>query len=81
MTAILLYGGCHTVRIHPQGGFELLHGRRTTYKSHAVGLLTDVMQVYLHMTADNKTSIWRTPYSEKRSVRPVRAAAWLKYII
>ena len=75
MTAILLYGGCHTVRIHPQGGFELLHGRRTAYKSHAVRLWADVMQVYLHMTADDKTDIWRTPYSENTPTGWIRTTA------
>ena len=43
---------------------------------HAVGLLTDVMQVYLQMTADDKTDIWRTPYSENTPAGWIRTAAW-----
>ena len=42
-----------------------------------MGLLVDVTQVYLQLTSNDKTSIWRTPYSEKRPAGTVRTAAWL----
>ena len=77
MTAILLYGGFHTVRIHPQGGFELLHGRRTARKTNAVKIATDVTQARLQVIASGNSAIWRTPYSEKRPAGTVRTAAWL----
>ena len=49
-----------------QGGLELPHGRRTTGKNNAVKIAIDVTQVYLQVTSSDKTSIWRTPYSEKQ---------------
>lgn len=39
--------------------------------------MVDVTQVYLQLTSNDKTSIWRTPYSEKRPAGTVLTAAWL----
>ena len=64
-----------------QGELELLHGRRTARKPNAVKIAIDVTQVYLRVTSNDKTSIWRTPYSENTPAGWIRAAAWQTDVI